>query len=89
MNRRIRNRTYGGVRGRGTKVPLLLDPAGVGAFNGAGGYLRAVCFFFFAAFPAAPFALPLGLRLRANADDGSRGAALRAAGGLVSEADTV
>jgi hypothetical protein len=26
MNRRIRFRTYGGVRGRGPKGPLLLDP---------------------------------------------------------------
>jgi hypothetical protein len=25
MNRRIRSRTYGGVRGRGLKGPLLLD----------------------------------------------------------------
>jgi hypothetical protein len=25
LNRRIRNRTYGGVRGRGRKLPLLLD----------------------------------------------------------------
>ena len=29
MNRRIRNRTYGGVRGRGRPLPLLLDK-GVG-----------------------------------------------------------
>jgi hypothetical protein len=39
MNRRIRNRTYGGVRGRGLKGPLLLDRTQKGDF-----FLTSKCF---------------------------------------------